>query len=495
MRPSGGMGIGSLKKTVIAVCLLAAWAGRGFCAPVFELESGVRLSSASAHCVRPINGGYRLYFSTPSAFAVYSATSADGENWTVEPGVRISTPLAGFYSSSITALGAYEGAAIASGPYRAYYVGLSSTGVYSVLSATSTDGLNWNKDGDFRMAFGSLRVVSLAPHFLGSGKAVLYYVRGDASGDPASYAVYAATSADSGNSFSGETRVLASTGVFSVAVSTLTSGTVRLFASATLGAGATAAMVLAADSADGLYFPSAPAVVFSTGPASNELGGIGVARSTDAYSWRLYLTSRLDQQATTYLYSAVTRTPVLTGFSPNLVYDSDGPTNFTVSGEIFAPGLTAASIAGPAGNVPVVSVTRVSDMQLTVNANPLGAPLGLYSAGVSNPGGRSAALAGALTVDYRPGSTVLTDNLFRPLTGGRARADITIFKAGELRAYVYTINGGLVRKLFSGQAGIGTKTLFWDGRTDGGNMAASGLYLLHVDGPKVSGNEKIVLIK
>ncbi|HCC47478.1 MAG TPA: hypothetical protein DEQ38_05090 [Elusimicrobia bacterium] len=484
-----------IKKLILAVAALSAWAGPALCAPAFELEPGVRLSSADLHCVRPISNGYRLYFSSQAAFSVYSATSADGENWTVEPGVRISTELAGFYSSSITALGAFEGAAIASGPYRAYYVGLSSTGIYSVLSATSTDGLTWGRDADFLLQFGSSRVLSLAPYFLGSGEALLYYARDDGSRDPASHRVYQATSTDSGNSFSGETQVLASTGVFNVAVSTLTNGTLRLFASGTLGAGATAAMVLAADSADGFSFPSAPAAVFSTAPAFNELGGIAVLRSTDTYSWRLYFTSTLNQAATDYVYSALTRSPVVTGFTPNLVYDNDGPTNFTVYGEIFQPGLNTAALAGAPGAIPVTSVTRVSDTQLTVATTPLGAALGLYSVSVTNPGGRSAGMSNVLRVDFRPGFTVLTDNLFRPLRGGSARVDITIYKAGDVKVDIYTINGGLVRKLFSGPAAVGTKTLFWDGKTDGGRTAASGLYLLHVTGPKLNGTEKIVLIK
>ena len=164
-------------------------------------------------------------------------------------------------------------------------------------------------------------------------------------------------------------------------------------------------------------------------------------------------------------------------------------------GEIFQPGLNTAALAGAPGAIPVTSVTRVSDTQLTVATTPLGAALGLYSVSVTNPGGRSAGMSNVLRVGFRPGFTVLTDNLFRPLRGGSARVDITIYKAGDVKVDIYTINGGLVRKLFSGPAAVGTKTLFWDGKTDGGRTAASGLYLLHVTGPKLNGTEKIVLIK
>lgn len=268
----------------------------------------------------------------------------------------------------------------------------------------------------------------------------------------------------------------------------------RLFATATLGAGSTTAMLLAADSPDGLSFPTAPVTVFSTGPASNELTGIGVVRSTDAYSWRLYLSSRLDQSATTYIHSALTMAPVLTAFTPNLAYDNDLATNFTVTGEVFAPAVSLFTLTGPAP-MSVNTVTRVSDIQLTVNATPNGAPLGSYTATVTNPDGRSGVLAAALTVDYRPGYVGQLDNLFRPLSGGLSRVDATIFTPGVIKADIYTINGALVKKLYNAPAAVGMTTFFWNGATEGGRTAASGLYLLHITGPKLKETKKIVLIK
>lgn len=486
-------------KPFLSSCLLwAALAAPAFCAPSFELEAGVRLSSASLQAVAAIPGGYRLYYTTPACYGVFSATSTDGLAWYEEPGLRLSTQAASYAASSITALGLYYEAGMTGGPWRAYYVGVSTNG-HALLSAKSADGLAWTPDASFAVRFsgGAARLRSPRAYPAGAGSVRLYYVR-DAAGaseDPGAYQVYGMTSSDNGDTFSGESLLLPTTGVYAIEISTLTSGAFRLFAAAPGVASSTVTRVLAADSATGASFPSAPVQVFSTAAASNEISGIAVARSTETFRWRLYLTSRLNQSATVYAYSALTLAPVISGFTPNLAYDNDPATDFTVDGEVFDPLINSASLAGAAGSLTVQSVTRVSDARLTVRAVPTGAPLGLYNITVANPDGRSGALAGVLTVDFRPGITVLTDNLFRPLKGGNARADITVFRGGDLNVDIYTLNGGHVRSLYSGPVAVGTKTLFWDGKTDGGRMTASGLYLLHITGPKLKNTEKIVLIK
>ncbi len=485
-----------MKKILLVLTLLAP-AAPAAAAPTFSLEDGVRVSSADVHAVTPISGGFRMYFSTAAHYGVFSASSTDGLSWTVEPGLRLSTG-AGAYNfdaGSITAMGVYLDSSLAGGPWRAYYVGVSSNG-HALLSAFSADGLTWTSDTDFGGVFGGgARVHDAKPYFAGSDKVYLYYVRdGGPPHDASSRRVYLMQSSDGGDTFSGEALALDTTGAWRVDVSTLTSGAVRLFAAATEVNSSTVARVLAADSSTGLSFASSPALVFSTAAARNEIEGFSVARSTEGFRWRLYFTSRLDQSATSYAYSALTSSPVVTSVTPAVVYNNDAATSFTVAGEVFDPAITAFTFTGPAA-LTINSVTWVSDMELTVNATPTGAPLGKYTATAVNPDGASGSRADALTVDYRPGYVGLTDNLFRPLTGARARVDATVFNPGIIKADVYTINGGLVKKLYNASAAVGTTTFFWDGSTDGGRTAASGLYLLHVTGPKLEETSKIVLIK
>ena len=484
------------KRFLMTALFCAAWPRAGLCAPTFELEDGVRLASASLHCVTTVPGGYRMYFSTPSAYSVLSAISPDGLAWTAEAGARLSPRASFLDASSITALGLYYDAALAGGPYHAYYVGIS-TGGHALLSAKSSDGLTWTNDAAFALLFstGATRLRSPRAYFAGAGKVNLYYIR-DSGGDlpPEDFNIYGMQSLDNGVSFSGETLLVNVPGAYTLDVSTLTDGRLRMLVAAPGIGVSTVTRVLAADSVNGTSFPSAPVQVFSTA-AANELTGIAVTRSTETFRWRLYLTSRLNSESTTYIYSALTNSPVITAFSPTLAYIDDPATNFTVTGEIFSTALASAAITLGSGGLAVPLVTRLSDLSLTVNAVPTNAALGIYSVNVTNPDGRSASLSNVLTLDYHPGSTRVRDNLFRPLKGETAKAAIVINIPGKITATIYTINGGLVKKLFEGQAPAGTKNLTWGGETESGKIAASGLYLLHVTGPKLKDTRKIVLIK
>ena len=104
----------------------------------------------------------------------------------------------------------------------------------------------------------------------------------------------------------------------------------------------------------------------------------------------------------------------------------------------------------------------------------------------------------AFTANKPPAGTVaLTDNLFRPQKNPAVKCKIavTIFSGGNVTVKVYTTSGALVRTLYNGPQNSGPANYSWDGRTDSGAVAASGLYLVHVKGPATDRTEKVVLIK
>jgi hypothetical protein len=82
---------------------------------------------------------------------IVSAFSADGLTFEQEPGIRIAqeTPLEDFavYAPEVIRLG--------DGSYRMYYAGWTVEPVRGrVFSATSADGLSWNKDPEINLDFG-----------------------------------------------------------------------------------------------------------------------------------------------------------------------------------------------------------------------------------------------------------------------------------------------------------------------------------------------------
>ncbi len=492
-------------KLKAAVFLILASVTAGFAAQPFKLESGVRLGTAAVYCVTSSPNGYRMYYSSETvnygAAGVLSAVSSDGLNWTKEAGIRISTGFNSMDASSITAMGLYYDPAPPTGvqPYKAYYVGLNSAGLYSILRATSTDGLVWGKTSSFSMQFNSGHgyVTSPSPYFMGAHTVRLHYVRDSAGGNnPANYRIYMMTSYDDGLTFSDETRILPDNVAYNIAVSTLTDGSVRMFITAPLQGGTTGAQILTALSTGGYAFYKESLAVLSTNAATNLLSGLGVVQATDTYNWRAYMTLMLGGEATSYIYSGITVAPVITGISPDNVYINDQPTTFAVSGEIFAPAISSVTISKGLNLLKVTSVTRKSDMSLSVIAESSGAALGFYDLTVINPNGSSYILPNALHVDFRAGHVAPWNNLFNPLKGAPARLDVFAFYAGNLSIKVYTVNGGFVKTIYNGPVSAGVNMPnFWSGDTESGAIVASGLYLVHIKGPKIDDTEKVVVIK
>lgn len=91
----------------------------------------------------------------------------------------------------------------------------------------------------------------------------------------------------------------------------------------------------------------------------------------------------------------------------------------------------------------------------------------------------------------------ITDNVFRPLKGGKCSVDLTAGIDGHFTIKAYTANGSFVKTIFDGQVSAGhlAPAPAWDGRNDNGAVVASGLYLLHVAGPGADKTLKVVIIK
>ena len=110
------------------------------------LEAGVRLGgpgeSVSSPCVHELEDGRCRLYCSQSGGGIVSAISTDGGlTFEREPGVRISKSLT---HEALTAF-APEVLRIAGGGYRMYYAGYADPARACVLTATSDDGLTWEK--------------------------------------------------------------------------------------------------------------------------------------------------------------------------------------------------------------------------------------------------------------------------------------------------------------------------------------------------------------
>lgn len=497
-----------MKKFFLSLLLLAAaplgWATGS--KPVFT-SSGTVLASATVSDVMPIpdGTGYRMYF-TSAGYFMQSATSTDGINWSVEPGMRISTTAGSLDVSSITAVTVYYNSA-ATHKYTMYYVGINAAGLYSILRAYSADGVAFAKDYSSPIQLNS----GLA--YLGSPKAwplsstsMLLYCVYSASGDgiKSNYRAGYFTSTTHGTSFdSTPTALLSGTTVYALAVSSITSvtgGHVRMYTVTQSTYNTNGYQIYSwLSTNNGRAYASAAesGVRFSTITGTN-ISQLAIMRDANDWRWRLFGTMG-SLTSTGTVQNLLTLSPAIETVAPSLVYQSDPSTSFTVGGEIFSSsGALTATLYNSGGSIPVTATTRNSDVSLTVSATTFAAPIGTYNLMVTDSGGNSGTFTDAVTIDYKPGNVDMYDSVYRPLKDSAAlnpKGVATVFTAGRLVVRVYTTNGQKVRTVFDSPVNAGTYTVSWDGKTDSGAYAASGMYLMHFDGPKLDSAAKVVIIK
>lgn len=124
---------------------------------IFQREAGYRLSSGFLPFVVKLpDGRFRLYYTDQASpvgqadgyRAILSAISPDGLNFTLEEGERL------VYSGDNYEISGIRGAKILNltdGTSRMYYHGIGDNAYRRVLSAISSDGLNWTRESGVRI--------------------------------------------------------------------------------------------------------------------------------------------------------------------------------------------------------------------------------------------------------------------------------------------------------------------------------------------------------
>ena len=113
----------------------------------FTLEPGTRLEGGMPALVALEDGKFRMYFNSFPDNSIKSAISADGFNFEIESGTRLSGNVV---HPSVLQL--------ANGTYKMYYDQVTGDGngpdSWTVMSASSVDGLTWTKDQGVRIPKG-----------------------------------------------------------------------------------------------------------------------------------------------------------------------------------------------------------------------------------------------------------------------------------------------------------------------------------------------------
>ncbi len=478
----------------VAFCL-AASARPAAAAPTFTNLHEVSITTHVAQSITPIiTGGYRMYL-TSGSYQIVSASSTDLVNWTLESGIRLTTSPASVDTSSITAVSVHM--STSSDFYRMYYVGISSVSKYSILSATSTDGLTFGKESAFKLqiATGAAHIGQLHAFDASPTELALFHVAENNNGNnPANYRVFVSTSNDGGLTFSTSALALGNQAL-GVSVSTLTDGKTRMYYTQPLSGNATGAQVLSAISSNGLSFTAETGVRLST-TATTNIGPPIVYRSTNGFQWNLYSSFTQDGSSIAQVSRSLAKTPVINSFSPSQANKGQIGVAYTITGEIFDTTANPTLTFTQSGSsFSFFTIATITDLQIDGTFDMNGIETGFVNLFVTNSDGGQGSATSVMEVKLPPGSVTIVDNLFRPLKGGSAAIEIQVSEAGDIVARLYSVSGTHVATLMDGPAPEGATNLTWNGRNASGAVVASGVYLLFVSGPGLNTVQKMVIIK
>ncbi len=445
---------------------------------------------------------YRMYLSSEN-LRILSATSPDLKSWTMDTGFRLSTGPYHVDGASITSCGISVSTGSTSPFLRMYYVAISSSNEYRILSATSTDGLTFEKTESTHVIRNSGGAFLDSPRPFADSTSLdrLYYIADTAGGNTQSnYRVFTASSNDGGITHvdDGTVTALASDIAYHVSVTSLTDGRTRLYYNAPLTGETTGSQVLSAIAAAGsTSFSKESGVRYSTPSASTELFYPVVVRTTESFSWRMFYSETTPDVSThTFIATALAASPTLVGFTPSALFVGDTSVSFTLTGEVFSTPNPTVTFTKSGDTIATLTLTRTDDLTLTGTFSTLGKDSGAWTAVVTNADGFSTgSLSSAFTATLPPAEIVMLDNLFRPLTGGQVTVSITTFGSGRIKITLYTQNGQFIRTLFDAETSAGNFAAVWNGTTLGGSVVASGVYLLKITAPGADLIKKVVVIK
>jgi hypothetical protein len=99
-------------------------------------------------------------------------------------------------------------------------------------------------------------------------------------------------------------------------------------------------------------------------------------------------------------------------------------------------------------------------------------------------------------------SVLVFRNAFNPALGESVPIQFAIQRPGRVWVKVFTLNGEYVATVFDEDVAAASPELpflserkAWDGRNADGQLVASGVYLLHMEGPEFRSNARVAVIK
>ena len=270
-----------------------------------------------------------------------------------------------------------------------------------------------------------------------------------------------------------------------------------------------------------------------TTAASSATGGIGLIRAFDGSQWLRDQDIKLQARLASGLAGTVSgidlnfdsklpetlvsssglwlpafvegNTALAAGFSGLVPYPDKSPKGRGTSASSGVEGSSNLwDFAIPSSNARVVSPSTLGFFFTLTPAAPAGQQP-LYAARLDVTAGT--ALPAAWYRLVRPfafdihdvrlqrGSVTILNNVIDPTKGETARLYYQITADGAVTITVFTLDGNVVRRLYSGSKAVGDYSTSWDGKNLSGATVARGVYFIRVVAPGIDEIRKVMVIR
>jgi fibronectin-binding autotransporter adhesin len=98
-------------------------------------------------------------------------------------------------------------------------------------------------------------------------------------------------------------------------------------------------------------------------------------------------------------------------------------------------------------------------------------------------------------VRSQKGSVTILNNVIDPTKGETVRLSYQVPSAGTVTVTVFTLDGDVVKRLYSGTCEAGDYSTSWDGRNLNGASVARGIYFVRVVGPDLDELRKVLVVR
>jgi hypothetical protein len=93
------------------------------------------------------------------------------------------------------------------------------------------------------------------------------------------------------------------------------------------------------------------------------------------------------------------------------------------------------------------------------------------------------------------GSVTVLNNVIDPSKGETARLSYQIATEGAVTITVFTLDGNVVKRLYSGSRAVGDYSTAWDGKNLSGATVSRGVYFIRVVGPGIDEIRKVMVVR